>query len=85
MKFVLDLGGKSVLLSNEQLDKLWDLVHGAEIMDEKWVGSNKGTTGPSKDYVPIIKTFEAHKELALKMISQEQIDAIKFCMKQQEQ
>lgn len=85
MKFLLELGGKPVLLSSEQLDKLWDLVHGAEVMEDKWVGSNKGTTGSSKEYMPIIKTFEAHKELPLKMISQEQIDAIKFCMKQQEQ
>ena len=85
LNFAVDIAGKQVLLTREQLEVVWDVVHGATVMEDKWVGSGKGTSGSSNEYVPIIKTFEAHKDLAIKAVSQEQIEAIKFVMKQQEQ
>ena len=85
LKFVVEIANKKVVLDTAQLEKLWDIVHGADVMSEKWVGSGKGTTGSSKDYLPIISMFEAHKDLSVTTVSQEQIEAIKFVMKQQEQ
>lgn len=85
LNFVVEIASKKVVLDAAQLEKLWDVVHGADILIEKWVGSGKGTTGSSKEYIPIISMFEAHKDLAVTTVSQEQIEAIKFVMKQQEQ
>lgn len=85
LNFVVEIASKKVVLDATQLEKLWDIVHGADVMAEKWVGSGKGTTGSSKDYIPIINMFEAHKDLSITTVSQEQIEAIKFVMKQQEQ
>lgn len=85
LNFVVEIASKKVVLDAAQLEKLWDIVHGADVMAEKWVGSGKGTTGSSKDYIPTINMFEAHKDLSITTVSQEQIEAIKFVMKQQEQ
>ena len=85
LKFVVEIASKKVVLDTAQLEKLWDIVHGADVMAEKWVGSGKGTTGSSKDYIPIINMFESPKDLSVTIVSQEQIEAIKFVMKQQEQ
>lgn len=85
LNFVVEIASKKVVLDAAQLEKLWDIVHGADVMSEKWVGSGKGTTGSSKDYLPIISMFEAHKDLTITTVSQDQVEAIKFVMKQQEQ
>lgn len=85
LKFVVEIAGKKVVLDAAKLEVLWDIVHGADVMDNKWVGSGKGTTGSSKDFIPIIKTYEAHTDLAVTTVSQEQIEAIKFVTKHQEQ
>ena len=85
LKFVVEIASKKVVLDTAQLEKLWDIVHGVDVMAEKWVGSGKGTTGSSKDYIPIINMFESPKDLSVTIVSQEQIEAIKFVMKQQEQ
>ena len=84
LNFVIEIASKRVVLDAAKLEKLWDLVHGADVMAEKWVGSGKGTTGSSKDYIPIINTFESPKDLSVTIVSQEQIEAIKFCMKQEQ-
>ena len=84
LNFVVEIASKKVVLDAAKLEKLWDLVHGADVMAEKWVGSGKGTTGSSKDYIPIINTFESPKDLSVTIVSQEQIEAIKFCMKQEQ-
>lgn len=85
LNFVIAIGDKKVVLDTARLEKFWDLLHGAEVMEQKWVGTGKGTTGACKDYIPIIGIFEAHKDLTVTPVSQEQIAAIKFVMKQQEQ
>lgn len=85
LNFVVEIASKRVVLDAAKLEKLWDIVHGADVMSEKWVGSGKGTTGSSKDYLPIISMFEAHKDLTITTVSQDQVEAIKFVMKQQEQ
>lgn len=85
LNFVLEISGKKVVLDMGKLEVLWDTLHGAEVLDQKWVGTGKGTAGSNNEYQPLIGMFEAHKDLTVSAISQEQIDAIKFCMKQQEQ
>lgn len=85
LNFVVEIASKKVVLDAAKLEVLWDIVHGADTLAEKWVGSGKGTTGSSKEYVPIINIFEAHKDLTITTVSQDQVEAIKFVMKQQEQ
>ena len=85
LKFVVEIASKKVVLGSSELERLWDIVHGADVVADKWVGSGKGTTGSSKDYIPIINMFESPKDLSVTIVSQEQIEAIKFVMKQQEQ
>lgn len=85
LNFVVEIANKKVVLDAAKLEVLWDIVHGADVLENKWVGTGKGTTGSSKDYIPIIKSYEAQTDLSITTISQEQINAIKFVMKQQEQ
>lgn len=85
LKFVIDVCGKRVVLTADQLSVIWDTLQGCEVMENKWVGSGKGTTGSSKDYLPIIKTFEAHESLTTVAVSDDYIESVKLVQKQLEQ
>lgn len=84
MRFVVDVSDNKVLLTYDQLEKLSALLCETEIMQDKWVGPNKGTTGSGNSYLTTIQAFNPIEQLDLKPVSDEQVEAIKFVQKQQE-
>jgi hypothetical protein len=53
-------------------------------MQTKWIGNGKGTTGSGNNYLPIIHPFNPLEQLTINVVSDEQVEAIKFVQKQQE-
>ena len=84
MRFVVNVSNRKVLLTYAQLEKLEALLMTAEDWSEKWVGTGKGTTGSNDAYIPNIHPFSPLEHLNLNVVSDEQVEAIKFVQKQQE-
>lgn len=84
MKFVMSINSRKVLLTSEQLEQLAALLGNVETMEDKWVGSGKGTTGSGDSYIPVIYPYNPLEHLNLSLVSDEQVEAIKFVQKQQE-
>ena len=84
IKFSVQISGRKVLLAHAQLEALSALMEGVEFMDEKWVGTSKGTTGANQSYLPVIEEFDVQNHLSVSVVSEEKVEAIKFVQKQQE-
>lgn len=84
MRFVVDISDHKVLLTYDQLEKLSALLCKTESLHDKWVGAGKGSTGSGNAYLTIIQAFNPIEQLELKVVSDEQVEAIKFVQKQQE-
>lgn len=84
MKFTVKISDHTVLLTHDQLEKLSVLLCNAESMHDKWVGAGKGTTGGNNAYLPIIQPYNPLEQLTINVVSDEQVEAIKFVQKQQE-
>jgi len=53
MKYMLSVDGRSVLLTERDLDRIMPVLTEAEEVNNKWVGSGKGDDGT--DYVRSLK------------------------------
>lgn len=85
LNFVISVGSQKAILNNDQLDALVKVLLGCEVIQERWVGSGKGNKGSGNEYLQVIAPFQLDDgDLNLRLMSQEQIDAIKFVQKQQE-
>ena len=84
MRFKVEISDRTVLLTYEQLEKLSALLCHTESMQTKWIGNGKGTTGSGNNYLPIIHPFNPLEQLTINVVSDEQVEAIKFVQKQQE-
>jgi len=84
MRFKVKISDHTVLLTSEQLEQLSVLLCNAESMHDKWVGAGKGTTGGNNAYLLTIHPFNPLEQLTINVVSDEQVEAIKFVQKQQE-
>ena len=81
MKHQLAISGKTVLLTQIQLEILMTAVQDAEILGEKHVGNGLGSQGYQKAYLPIIETKHPHEWLTTMVMSNEFIESTKFVTK----
>lgn len=56
MKFKLNIANKDVLLDAKQLDDIISILHGCDILNSEYVGSNKGDNGSS--YAKMIRQLD---------------------------
>ncbi len=84
MRFMVQISSRKVLLTHTQLEALSALMDGVEFMDEKWMGTGKGTTGSNNSYLPVVETFDVQEHMQVSLVSEEKVEAIKFVQKQQE-
>jgi hypothetical protein len=80
MRFMVEISGRNVLLTYEQLEKFSTLLCDAEDMHDAWVGKAHSSNG----YIKNIKPFSPLEHLRLHPVSDEKVEAIKFVQKQQE-
>lgn len=81
MKFSVTIAGKGYLLTAEQLDALTSIVMDAEYIEERWVGSGKGSTGHDKNYVSMIEKTNPTSVLAVSVVTDEYIETIRLAQK----
>jgi hypothetical protein len=78
----LRVGAKNFLLTPDKLAMVVDTLRGCEVIDEKHVGTDKGTQGYSNSYVPLVYTPKSLPDtLSCQPIDQDYIDTIKLTMK----
>ena len=78
----LRVGAKNFLLPPDKLVSIVEALKGCEVMDEKHVGTDKGTQGYMNSYVPLVyqpKRLSEH--LTCEPVDQDYIDTIKLTMK----
>lgn len=77
----LRVGTKNFLLTPEKLGAIMQAVQDCEVMDEKHMGTDKGTQGYMNSYVPIVYKPKLATTLECQPIDDDLIDTIKLTMK----
>lgn len=81
MKFIVNVQGKALLLDANQVERLLDVIDGADIYGERHVGTGNGSQGYNNSYVPSINTTPVHTWFEVKTLPDDVIDTIKLSMK----
>jgi hypothetical protein len=81
MKYVIELSGKRVLLSHDQLTAITKVIAGADILARKYT-SEKQSDG--SNYIPYIETPLIHDWFSTTVIEDNFIDALKLAAKLQD-
>jgi aerobic-type carbon monoxide dehydrogenase small subunit (CoxS/CutS family) len=81
LKFRLTVNGNNLLLDIHQLEKIIDILAGAEHLTESHVGTNQGSQGYQNAFVPLIKPVVPNDLFNVVAINQDYIDTIKLTMK----
>lgn len=79
MKFLLQIGDLTALLSEAQLEVLTGLLDGSEVVANKYLGSGLGSNGTS--YLELIEPVEVRKSLGIKVMTTQEYDGMKLIAK----
>ena len=79
MKFVLQIGDLSALLSEAQLEVLISVIDGNEILNSKYVGTGLGSNGTS--YLEMIEPVDVRKSLGIKVMTTQEYEGMKLITK----
>lgn len=75
MKFMITVDGRSVLLTEQDLDRIVPVLNEAEEVDNKWVGTGKGDNGG--DYIRSLKPCN-RTPFTLRAMTDEEYNLLKF-------
>lgn len=81
MKYQVVISGKSVILSDHQLNLLLTAVQDAEQLTERHVGNYKGSQGYNNAYVPAVEVKQPHEWLTVNIMSEDFLETVKLTMK----
>lgn len=81
MRYLINISGKNLVLTEPQLALLMTAVQDADLMDQKHVGKNLGSQGYDNAYIPTIEHKQTHEWLQVNVMPDDYIDAIKLTMK----
>ena len=74
MKIKIRIGDSQLLLTAEQVNQITTIIEGSTVIDETYVGDNKGYMGHNNCYEKRFMTFVASTHLACAIMSDEEID-----------
>ena len=78
MKFKIQISGKDVFVSAEQLEHLMEIVSSTECVVPEWVGSGKGTNGTNS--IICIRPCDM-STITVQPILDEVLDTLRFATK----
>ena len=78
MKFKIQISGKDVFVSAEQLEHLMEIVSSTECVVPEWVGSGKGTNGTNS--ISCIRPCDV-STITVQPILDEVLDTLRFATK----
>jgi hypothetical protein len=81
MKFVVMINSRKCVFTPELLEQFIEVVAGADLYDEVYVGHGKGTTGSNNNYSPVIKPAAPDDWFEAKIMRDDFVNTIKLRMK----
>jgi hypothetical protein len=81
MRYLVNISGKNLAMTESQLAVLLTAVQDADLMDQKHVGAKKGSQGYDNAYVPTVECKQTHEWLQVAVMPDDFVDAIKLTMK----
>ena len=78
MKFKIQISGKDVFVSAEQLEHLMEIVSSTECVVQEWVGSGRGTNGTNS--ISCIRPCDM-TTITVQPILDEVLDTLRFATK----
>jgi hypothetical protein len=81
MRYLVNISGKNIALTEPQLAVLLTAVQDADLMDQKHVGAKKGSQGYDNAYVPTVERKPTHEWLQAAVMPDDFVDAVKLTMK----
>ena len=81
MRYLINISGKTLLMTQHQLEILMTAVQDAELLGETHVGNGKGSQGYQNAYVPTIETKQPHDWLSVGCVADDFVDATKLATK----
>jgi hypothetical protein len=79
MKFIVQIGDLSALLSEAQVDVLTAMLDGSEVITSKYLGAGLGSNGTS--YLEIIEPVNVRKSLGVRVMTTQEYDGMKLITK----
>lgn len=75
MKFKINIANKDVLLTDKQLAAVIDILHGADLLNNEYVGSSKGDNGTA--YAKCIRTLDT-SEMNLSPLADDYVETLRL-------
>lgn len=76
MRFTINIDGCSVVLSATQLEIIADALRDTEMVNNKYMGSGKGTNGG--DYMQLLQPYTIGSQMVIRALPDLEYDALKF-------
>jgi hypothetical protein len=74
MKIKIRIGDAQLLLTAEQVNQITTIIEGSMVLDDNYVGDNKGYTGHNNCYEKRFMPFVASAHMSCAIMSDEEID-----------
>jgi hypothetical protein len=81
MKFIVTINSRKCVFTPELLAKFYEVIAEAEVHEEVYVGSGKGSTGSNNNYEHVIKPSTPDEWFEARVMSDDFVDTIKLRMK----
>jgi hypothetical protein len=75
------INSRKCVFTSELLEQFVEVLAGAELYDEVYVGSGKGSTGSNNNYNPVVKPSAPDEWFEAKIMRDDFVDTIKLRMK----
>lgn len=79
MRFKVDMGGTTMLLTDKQLAAVVRAIDGAERIEDKYVGSDRGTG--RGNYLKLIRSMAPSESFRVNVMSATEYEAMKLVTK----
>jgi hypothetical protein len=81
MKFIVTINNRKCVFTPELLEQFIDVLAGAEVHEEVYVGQGRGSTGSNNNYEHVIKPSAPDEWFEARVMSDDFVDTIKLRMK----
>lgn len=78
MKVILQIQGRQVLFTTEQLSSIVNILRDAEFVDNVHVGKGKGEIGYDKQYTRHIRPFDVVEHLTVQVMPDDLLDTLRL-------
>lgn len=85
MKFMVEISGSMVLLTAEKMQAIANALFDAHVRCDLDVGKGNGDHGYADQYIYGVKDYDMADRLVVKVMTDDQFEALKFVTQQQKE